>query len=153
VVYLITFACYGTHLHGNESASVDRDHNVPGCPALEPDPTRLARVTHLMDQPAYGLDRPRREAVLAAIVKRCHHWGWALLAAHIRTNHVHVVISAEVLPERVMNDLKSYASRCLNTLGFDAPERKRWARHGSTRWLERPRQRVSGNSIRRRKTG
>jgi hypothetical protein len=34
-----------------------------------------------------------------------------------------------------MNDLKSYASRCLNRMGLDEPTRKRWARHGSTRWL------------------
>jgi hypothetical protein len=34
-----------------------------------------------------------------------------------------------------MNDLKSYASRILNRAAPDAPDRKRWARHGSTRWL------------------
>jgi hypothetical protein len=34
-----------------------------------------------------------------------------------------------------MNDFKAYASRALNRLGHDAPGRKRWARHGSTRWL------------------
>jgi hypothetical protein len=34
-----------------------------------------------------------------------------------------------------MNDLKSYASRCLNHAGLDTPDRKRWARHGSTRRL------------------
>ena len=34
-----------------------------------------------------------------------------------------------------MNDLKSFASRCLNDRGLDEPARKRWARHGSTRWL------------------
>jgi hypothetical protein len=37
-----------------------------------------------------------------------------------------------------MNDLKSYASRCLNRIGLDEPGRKRWARHGSTRWLWKP---------------
>ena len=42
---------------------------------------------------------------------------------------------AEGRPERVMDDLKSYASRCLNRTGLDEPDRKRWARHGSTRWL------------------
>jgi hypothetical protein len=36
---------------------------------------------------------------------------------------------------KVMNDLKSFASRRLNELGFDTADRKRWARHGSTRWL------------------
>ena len=34
-----------------------------------------------------------------------------------------------------MNEFKSYASRELNRLTRDVPERKRWARHGSTRWL------------------
>ena len=43
-----------------------------------------------------------------------------------------------------MNDLKSFASHCLNRLGLspftaafgrDQPARKRWARHGNTRWL------------------
>ena len=34
-----------------------------------------------------------------------------------------------------MNDFKSYASRGLNRLERDGPDRKRWARHGSTRWL------------------
>ena len=37
-----------------------------------------------------------------------------------------------------MNDLKSYVSRCLNRTGLDGPDRKRWARHGSTRWLWKP---------------
>jgi hypothetical protein len=40
-----------------------------------------------------------------------------------------------VPPETVMNTLKSYASRSLNRLKIDPPDRKRWARHGSTRWL------------------
>jgi len=34
-----------------------------------------------------------------------------------------------------MNDFKSYASRSLNRLGSDESNQKRWARHGSTRWL------------------
>jgi hypothetical protein len=34
-----------------------------------------------------------------------------------------------------MSTFKSYASRSLNRLGIDEPGRKRWARHGNTRWL------------------
>jgi hypothetical protein len=34
-----------------------------------------------------------------------------------------------------MNDLKAYLSWSLNKTGLDQPWRKRWARHGSTRWL------------------
>ena len=48
---------------------------------------------------------------------------------------MHVIVEADVRPEKVMNDFKSYASRGLNRLGRDGSDRKRWARHGSTRWL------------------
>ena len=76
--------------------------------------------------------------VLDALQERCLQQQWKLLAAHVRTNHVHLVVEAEVGPERIMNDVKSYASRCLNHKGMDEPARKRWARHGSTRWLWKP---------------
>lgn len=91
-----------------------------------------------MDQQPYRMDASRRDAVLVAIVERCRQQTWELLAAHVRTNHVHLVVDAEVPPARVMNDLKSYASRYLNSRGLDEPARKRWTRHGSTRWLWKP---------------
>jgi len=91
-----------------------------------------------MDQPPYLMDERCRQAVLAAIVDRCAQQRWELLAAHVRTNHVHLVVEGETRPERIMNDLKSYASLCLNQMESDEPERKRWARHGSTRWLWEP---------------
>ena len=50
-----------------------------------------------MDQPPYGLDAMRRDAVLEAIQQVCAHRGWCLLAAHVRTTHVHTVVEAEAL--------------------------------------------------------
>jgi REP element-mobilizing transposase RayT len=91
-----------------------------------------------MVEPPYGMDRRRREVVLAALLERCTDRWWSLLAAHVRANHVHIVVEADVRPERIMNDLKSYASRCLNLKGLDESTRKWWARHGSTRWLWKP---------------
>lgn len=135
VTYLITFSCYGAHLHGDESGSIDRMHNQPGAPVIASDPGRAALERRLMDQPAYTLDKPRRDVVLASLLERAKRRGWTVLAGQVRTNHVHVVIDSDATPERVMNDLKSYASRCLNQAGFDSPNRKRWPRHGSTRWL------------------
>lgn len=135
--YLITFSCYGLHLHGDESGSVDRDHNVPGSRVLDGDPQLAAIKRGRMPQPPYYLDPGRRDAVLAAICAHCGHKVWGLLAVHVRTTHVHVVVEAEVRPEKVMNELKAYASRELNRRGIDGPNRRRWARHGSTRWLWR----------------
>lgn len=91
-----------------------------------------------MDQARYSLDAVRRDAVLKAIREVCAQRGWRLLAAHVRSTHVHTVAEAEVPPERVMNDFKAYASRRLNLMGLDPPQRKRWTRHGSTRWLWKP---------------
>jgi REP element-mobilizing transposase RayT len=83
----------------------------------------------------YVLDRDRRVTVLGVLREVCLHHGWSLWAAHVRTNHVHAVVEADMRPEKVMHAFKAYASRSLNRLGIDATERKRWARHGSTRWL------------------
>ena len=138
VIHLITFACYGCHLHGDAAGSVDRAHNLPGSRLLEARPGRVAAELRKMDQPPYEMDRSRREVVLAALLERCQQRQWTLLAAHVRTNHVHMVVEAEARPERVMNDVKSYASRRLNQMRLDEPARKRWARHGSTRWLWKP---------------
>ena len=91
-----------------------------------------------MDQAPYILDQIRREVVLQSIKEVCVHRGWSLLAAHVRSTHVNTVVEAEVPPERVMIDFKSYASRHLNRKRLDKPDRKRWARHGSTRWLWKP---------------
>jgi REP element-mobilizing transposase RayT len=135
MTYLITFACYGAHTHGAEEGSVDRSHNLYGAPLAKPNPRRRAAELRLMDQAPYEMDEPRREAVVEALIRRCIQSDWGILAAHVRTNHVHVVVQAEFSPEFVMTQLKSAASRRLNELGFDDKARKRWARHGSTRTL------------------
>jgi len=131
--YFITFACHGAHLHGDDSGSVDQRHNLFGSRLVEPDPQRALAERGKMPQPPYRLDQDRREAVLAALRQHCTHRGWNLLAAHVRTNHVHVVVEAEVNPERVMVEFKAYASRELNHPCGDGPDRRRWARHGSIR--------------------
>jgi len=133
--YFITFACYGAHLRGDESGSVDSRHNLFGGRLLEADPQRGEAERRSMSQPPYELDGHSRAVVLEALQKVCWHRGWNMLAAHVRSNHAHVIVEAELPPEKVMNDFKAYATRALNQLGQDEPGRRRWARHGSTRWL------------------
>jgi REP element-mobilizing transposase RayT len=88
-----------------------------------------------MGQAPYSMDGSSRAGVLEALKDVCVNRGWSLLAAHVQANHVHAIVEAEVQPEKVLNDFKAYASRKLNQLGRDQPGQKRWARHGSTRWL------------------
>jgi REP element-mobilizing transposase RayT len=135
--YFVTFSCYGARLHGDVCGSVDWDHNLFGSRLLDPDEKRVRGERRAMLQEPYVLDQVGRAAVLTAIQRHCAHRGWNLLAVHVRSNHVHVVVEAEAQPEKIMNEFKSHASRELNRLGRDGPGRKRWARHGSTRWLWR----------------
>ncbi len=135
LAFFITFSCHGTWLHGDAPGSVDRNHNRPGDPLLPPQCARVQANRERMDQPEYRLDAPRRRLVLHAVREVCAYRSWRLLAVHVRMTHVHAVVHADAAPERVMNDFKAYASRALNQAGVDAPDCKRWTRHGSTRYL------------------
>ena len=132
--YLITFVCYGSWLHGR-AGSVDHEHNEVGTPTLAESPRRLAWERSVMTQAPYTLDEPRRTATLQGLKEACSRRGWMLLAVHVRPSHVHAVVDADRNPEQVMSTLKAYASRALNESGWDEPGRRRWARHGSTRYL------------------
>ena len=135
LAYFLTFTCYGTWLHGTKPTSVDRFNNTPGTPFLTLGLQRSSLVKkHMLESP-YILDALRRTIVLQAIIEVCRYRQWILLAAHIRSNHVHLVIHGILPPEQIMNAVKSYASRQLNKENLDNNRRNRWTRHGSTRYL------------------
>jgi REP element-mobilizing transposase RayT len=138
LAYLITFSCYGARLHGDAAGSVDRTHNIPGTPYLPPNAPRVQHERRRMRGLPYVMNDMRRSLVLSALQNVCAYRRWSLLAAHVRSNHVHVVVHAVIPPEPVMNDLKAYASWGLNAKGIDAPHCRRWARHGSMRYLWKP---------------
>ena len=131
--YFITFSCYGQHLPGDERGWIDRSNNTVGLRCRESAPDLEFFCRRQMKQDPYRMDAARRRIVLASLRKACHVKGWNLLAAHVRETHVHVVLQANYPAERVMNALKSNASRALNRAKIDPPGRLRWARHGSTR--------------------
>jgi REP element-mobilizing transposase RayT len=92
----------------------------------------------MMKQGGYELDAHRRRLVLESIRELCSRREWDLKAAHVRSNHVHIVVSAEAAAERVLRDTKVQASRMLERSGLDVPGRRRWTHHGSTRYLWQP---------------
>jgi len=137
MVYLLTIACYGSHLPGQDGI-VDKHHNIPGTPVLEPNPDLLLAVQSSMRQSPFTLGAEERRIVRDSIAEVCRHKGWGLLATHVRTNHLHVVVRANIRPETILNFLKSYSGRALNTAFPKQQGRIRWARHGSTRYLSTP---------------
>jgi REP element-mobilizing transposase RayT len=135
LAYFITFTTYGTWLHGRAPGSVDREHNVPGTPYLPPDGEQAKAVRAEMRQPIYLLDPARREVVLRTILEVARHRKWKIWAVHVRTNHVHVIVTAPCKPEKVMIDFKAWASRRLREVFDEDHDRDRWTQHGSTRYV------------------
>jgi REP element-mobilizing transposase RayT len=135
VAYLITFTTYGTRLHGGDKGSVDDQHNVYDTPLVQIDRRRERWSEARMAEMAYVMTPAEREIVRNSIVALAADRGWRLFAVHIRSNHVHAVVSAERDPGRIMSEMKARASRDLSLAGFDSSERRRWTRHGSTRHL------------------
>ena len=131
--FLVTFACYGARLHGNERGSVDRFHNLPNSRYLPANPRRERYEREIMHEPAYTLDANRRRTVLEAIRDTCRTADWILHAVHIRTNHVHAVIEAEATQQTLLGRLKGRCSHDLRAL--DPLQSRKWARHGSIREL------------------
>ena len=135
LAYFLTFTCYGTWLHGDERGSVDVEHNAPGTPVLAANCQRHAHEQDEMTEPPYHLDQARRQVTLHALCEIVERKRWTLHAAHVRSNHIHFVVTAEEPPERVLNDIKTAASRRLNKTFPSERQRTRWTRHGSTRYL------------------
>lgn len=137
LAYFITFTTYGTWLPGSSKGlgSVDREHNAYETPFVEPNPDREAAARNSMAQPPYTLNVIERDIVCQALVELAKEKSWQLLAAHVRSNHVHLVIQADREAGRLMSDLKARASRDLTRSGCADTARRRWTRHGSTKHL------------------
>ena len=88
-----------------------------------------------MRQEQYVLDQVRRQVVLRTVKEVAAHRQWNLWAVHVRSNHVHVVITATCKPEKIMADLKAWCSRRLREACNEPSDRDRWTQHGSTRYL------------------
>ena len=135
MAYLLTFSTYGTHLPGSEKGWVDAQHSVVGSPVLPPDPDLEAYWQSCLNGAPCVLDPELRLLTLRAILTVCAHRKWTAHAVHVRTNHVHTVISGPVKPERMLSDFKAYATRAFRSTDREVPLRRYWAKHGSTRYL------------------
>jgi len=135
LTYLLTFGCYGTRIPGAREGVVSRELNQIGGPYVMLNPGLAAAGAEAMRAPPYILDKNRDEAVLEAMISVCKFRFWHAHCIHVRTTHMHAVVTANKEPERILIDFKAYASGSLNETGLDAPDRIRWARHGSTQYL------------------
>jgi len=87
-----------------------------------------------MKEPAFRLQKFDRQVVEKTIVQHCKIRNWFLHAVNVRSNHVHVVLTAAgYQPQIVRDQLKAWCSRKLKA---NQLERTRfWTQGASHRWL------------------
>ena len=135
LAYFITWTTYGTWLPGDPRSSVVEE-NRPGTPLSPPKPNlRKSSLDQLKHKPV-RLESKSRQIVQDTIEEHCRHRSWSLHSLAIRPNHVHVVVSAQVPPEEVMTQLKSWCTRRLREAGRVGDDARVWTKHGSTRYLD-----------------
>jgi len=110
LAYHITWTTYGTWLSGDARGWVK--WGEMGVKTADPDTERAAREA--MVETAVVLTEEQRALVEQTIRDHCRIRGWLLHAVQARTNHVHVVVTADRDPNEVIRQFKAWCSRKLS---------------------------------------
>ncbi|MDR1492084.1 MAG: transposase [Planctomycetaceae bacterium] len=103
----MTFTTYGTWLHGDKRGSYKKGQGY-----IESKDNLMETVR--LKEKAVILTNKQRELMDNVIVEICQYRSWELHARNVRTNHIHIVVTAQnTRPEKIINDFK--AERNKNT--------------------------------------
>ena len=139
LAYFLTWPTYGTWLPGDQRGWVKRGEGFQ-----LPDSVRELDAQALMTEDACLLDDEQRRLVEGTIADHCRIRGWHLHVVNCRTNHVHVVVTADRDPDTVRDQFKAWCTRKLKALeqartgpgNIGASIRENWwAERGSGRYL------------------
>ena len=130
IAFFITIATYGTWLPGDERGWIEYQHGWQ-----LPDPVRKVEAKAKMSEDACVLTRAQRDAAEEQVMETCSVRNWLLHEVNCRTNHIHVVVTAQhTHPKKVRADLKAWCTRKLRQLPMES--RQNWlADRGSIRWI------------------
>lgn len=136
LAYHITWTTYGSWLPGDERGWVQSGQ--AGIQA--PDATLTEATRQRLAEAVVALSAAQREIVEATIREHCTLRGWTLHAVNPRSNHVHVIVTAEATPETVMSQLKAWCARRLSDHAGLIDRRRNgrrrwWTEHGSTKYI------------------
>ena len=129
LAYFLTWTMYGTWLPGDDRGWVER----PGI-FRSPDIDRQRMALMRMTEDAITLDERQRSIVEATIRRHCVIRKWHLHAVNCRTNHVHVVVTANRDPDTVREQFKAW---CTWKLKEDQRSREPGAKVRENWWTER----------------
>ncbi len=97
-----------------------------------------------MAEAPFEMDTAMREVVETAMRDHAAFRGWRIDALGVRTNHVHVVVTATGHePEIVVAQFKSWSTRRLREAGLIGDRRRVWTKMASTRYINSEASRVA----------
>ncbi|MEN6451727.1 MAG: hypothetical protein ABFC96_14645 [Thermoguttaceae bacterium] len=131
--FLLTWTTYGSWLPGDDRGWVWKGKGIQ-----EPDRIKKAASQKRMTEPTCTLDNEQRTVVEKTVRDHCTLRGWRLHAVACRTQHVHVVVSADRKPEDMRDQLKAWCTRNLKSLQHSRGAELRenwWTERGSQRYL------------------
>ncbi len=108
IAFFHTWTTYGTWLPGDERCWFKRGRGLQ-----LPDPRREFEAALLMTEDALVLDEEQRRIVEATVADHCRIRHWELHVVNCRTNHVHVVVTADRKIEEVRQQFQAWCSRKL----------------------------------------
>ena len=126
LAYFITWTVYGTWLQGDVHGwrRYRGGHEAP-------QPLLTAWRRERLLYPVIMLDDRTRKIVESEISDHCERRGWKIWIANPRTNHVHVVVSADgVNGAKVRDQLKANCTRGLRENDSCFCDRPVWSRGG-----------------------
>ncbi len=135
IAFFLTWTTYGTWLPGDVRGWVRRGNSFQ-----IPNKFIQADAETMMTEEKCLLTQDQRELVEQTIADHCIHRNWLLHAASCRSNHVHVVVTADRKPEEVRNQFKAWCSRKLkesqDSRNPNEPVREKWwTEKGSHRFI------------------
>jgi REP element-mobilizing transposase RayT len=111
LAYFLTWSTYGTWLPGDERGWIQYGRGWQF-----PDAVRKLEAEARMAEDACRLDGEQRDVVERQMAETCNVRSWELHAVNCRSNHAHVVVTADQAPKVVRNQLKAWCTRRLKEL-------------------------------------
>ena len=138
LAYFITWTAYGSWLPGEDKGWCKRGSRV-----IEPPDAQLRKAARqaMTDAPII-FTQAQRTLIESVIVKHCQIRNWTLHACNVRTNHIHLVVSAAMDGKEVRAQLKAWCSRRLSEQAGLARNRadgqSRWfSERGDIEWIDK----------------
>ncbi len=128
IAFFLTWTTYGSWLPGDERGWTQRSAGK-----RPPDPVRRRNAAARQKEAAVVLSPAQREIVGAVIREHAARREWTLHAVNVRTNHVHVVVTAPgYAPKLVGEQLRGWGTRRLRATD---PDRRNWWTEGGSAQL------------------